>query len=172
MDHSIQLYNTHHSNRNIFNKFTLRLKPDNKQKTSAYTQSYNNNTQTSGDVSKLVLATGVTVLIAGGGILMFSKGFQKNAGKTLNKLKEHLEYKLKLSSFNESKTSKLYDYSIKKLNSFIKKSESINNITSVKDILFMRLMYKTRPTKKIHDAITNIFENLSKKTVINSYTSS
>jgi hypothetical protein len=171
MDYNIQLYDSQHSNRNIFNKFTLRLKTANRQKSSAYTQNYNNNTQTgeSDSVSKFALATGGTVLIAGGGILMFSKGFQKNAGKTLNKLKEHLEYKLKLSSFNESKTAKIYDYSIKRINSFIKKSESINNITSAKDILFMKLMYKTKPTRKIHDAITNIFENLSRKTVINSY---
>ena len=169
MDYSIQLYSSQHNN-NIFDKFTLRSKPNKNLEGSNHSKDNNNiKNNKKNKISKYALTTGVAALIISGSILMFSKGFQKNTGKYLNKLKELLEYKLELSSLQESKTSKIYDYSIKKLTSFIKKSESINNITSVKDILFMRLMYKTKPTRKIHDKISDIFENLSRKTVLKSY---
>ena len=104
------------------------------------------------------------------GLLMLTRGMQKNTNIYLNKFKDYIERKLEYSSLNgSSKKSAFYEYIIRKTNSFIRKSESINNITSIKDILFMKLMYKTKPTKKIHSAITKYFENLSQKTVQKSY---
>lgn len=98
--------------------------------------------------------------------VMLSRGFQKNAKIYLNKFKNYLEQKQEHSlSGKTSKWNKFYEYAIRKTNSFINKSESINNITSLKDILFMRLMYKTKPTKQIHDSITNYFEKISRKTI-------
>lgn len=103
-------------------------------------------------------------------IFMFSRGFQKNAGKYLGRLKDYLGTKQEMSALNEkSKSAKVYQLLIRSLNSFIKKSESINNITSLKDILFMRFMYGSKPTKAIHDGITNYFEKISRKTVTDSY---
>lgn len=102
--------------------------------------------------------------------LMFSKGIQKNAGKHLYKFREFLENKQKNLTEKESeKKSGLYESVIRKLNFFIQKMDSINNITSVKDILFMRIMYSTEPTKKLHQNITKLFEDLSRNTVKNSY---
>ena len=117
--------------------------------------------------SGITLATLLTVC----GIFMLSRGFQKNTNKFLNKLKDYLERKQELSSLTSTsgKSTKMYEYAIHKVNSFIKKSESINNITSLKDILFMRLMYKTKPTKEIHQTISEGFEKLSRKTVVDSY---
>ncbi len=113
---------------------------------------------------------GLTVLAIIGGSLMFSRGVQKNSSKYLNKMKEFFENKLELSGFEDSnKKAKFYEYSIRRINSFLHKSESINNITSLKDILFMKLMYKTKPTQKIHNSITKYFEGLSRKTVEKSY---
>ncbi len=114
----------------------------------------------------ITIATFATVC----SIFMLSRGFQKNTGKYLTKLKEFLEGKQELSSLKESKRStKFYDQAIRSTNSFIKKTESINNITSLKDILFMKLMYKTKPTKQIHKSISDYFEKISRQTVLDSY---
>ena len=105
-----------------------------------------------------------------GSFVMLSRGFQKNAHKYLTKFKNYLSAKQEKSFLNDSdKKAKLYDFSIKRINSFIKKSESINNITSLKDILFMKMMYATKPTKKIHQSISDYFEKVSRKTVLDSY---
>lgn len=110
------------------------------------------------------------LLIAGGGLLFLSKGVQKGGKKLLNGLKDHFEGQFyKNYILNNEKKSSFYEYSVRKINSFIKKSESINNITSVKDILFMRTMYQTKPTKKIHQGITKLFEQTSRKTVKSAY---
>ena len=103
-------------------------------------------------------------------LLMLSRGVQKNTNKFLNHIKDYLEKKSERSSLkNASKKKSFYDFFIRRTNSFIKKSESINNITSLKDVLFMRLMYKTKPTKELHEAISKYFEEVSQKTVFDSY---
>ena len=105
-----------------------------------------------------------------GCVFMLSRGLQKSAGSILNKTKTFLEKRSARSSFKEStKWKNFYEFSIRRINSFLKKTESINNITSLKDILFMKLMYKTEPTKKLHQAITNYFQKISHKTVEKSY---
>ena len=115
------------------------------------------------------LALGITGMITGVLLLGCSRGVQKGAAKYMGKLKDFIEYKLELSNLNNSRSSKFYEHALKGLNTFIKKTEAINNITSVKDILFMKLMYKTKPTKKLHKFISDVFENMSRKTVVKSY---
>ena len=115
------------------------------------------------------LALGITGMITGVLLLGCSRGVQKGAAKYMGKLKDFIEYKLELSNLNNSRSSKFYEHALKGLNTFIKKTEAINNITSVKDILFMKLMYKTEPTKKLHKFISDVFENMSRKTVVKSY---
>ena len=113
---------------------------------------------------------GNMVIIAGIGLLFLSKGIQKNTGKYLNKFKEYLETKLEYSELNNNKKKvSFYDYSIRKLSAFINKTESINNITSLKDILFMKFMFNTKPTQRVHTWITKMFEQASRKTVTKSY---
>ena len=103
-------------------------------------------------------------------VFMLSRGFQKNAHIFLDKIKSFLEEKIAYTSVNESKKQKkFYEFFMHRVNFFMKKSESINNITSLKDILFMKLMYKTEPTKKIHESISKYFEKISQKTVYDSY---
>jgi len=110
------------------------------------------------------------VLTLGAGSLLFSKGVQKNAQKFLLNIKDNLQVRFDRALFGEnSKKSKLYSHSIRRLNSFIQKMESINNINSLKDILFMKLMKKTTFTEKIHSAISNLFEKMSINTVKSSY---
>ena len=109
-------------------------------------------------------------LVAGFGTLALTKGaFSKTASKYLGKLKAKLEQKV----LKGSKLDNFYKYSIEKINSFIKKSESINNITSLKDVLFQKFMFGKNGqrtfTKKIHQGITAFFAKISRKTVNSKY---
>ena len=122
---------------------------------------------------KHTLALGSTVSLAIAsiaGVLLFSKGTQKTSGKYLYQIKDFFEKKLENSSFSDgSKRKQAFELFIRKFNSFIKKTESINNVISLKDILFMKFMFLTKPTEKIHKGITKYFEDLSRKTISNSY---
>ena len=112
----------------------------------------------------------IAAIAAVSSVFVLSKGVQKNTNVILNKIKNFLEHRSASSSLKDSgKWKKFYEFSIRRLNSFMKKTESINNINSLKDILFMKLMYETRVTKAIHKSITNYFEKVSKKTVMKSY---
>ena len=129
-------------------------------------------TQAEKPVKKLRTATAATIAAVGTVCVFFmlSKGFQKNANIILNKIKTFFEERAERNSINDStKQKKFYEFFARRLNSFLKKSESINNITSLKDVLFMKLMYKTSPTKAIHEAISNYFEKISQNTVYKSY---
>ncbi|MBR6127843.1 hypothetical protein IKQ21_09180 [bacterium] len=103
-------------------------------------------------------------------VMIFSKGIQKSSGKYLYNAKEFLEKKLENSHLSDnSKRKQAFEIFVRKFNSFLKKSESINNVISVKDILFMKFMFSTKPTEKIHKSITKYFEDLSRKTISDSY---
>ncbi len=115
-------------------------------------------------------AAKIGLITLGVGLLFLSKGVQKNSKKYLLKLKEYFEGKVNQSFLDKpSQKTSFYEHFIHSLNSFIRKSESINNINSVKDILFMKLMYKTSPTRAIHKGISKFFETLSRNTVKKSY---
>ncbi len=110
------------------------------------------------------------MFIAGTGLILLSKGAQKSTRKILETIKNHMEENADIIPLGESKRKNLlYEHTTRRLNSFIRKLESINNINSLKDILFMKLMFKTSPTKKIHESITKFFEKLSIDTVKKSY---
>ena len=116
------------------------------------------------------LSMAVILLSIFAGALMLSKGFQKTILKYIDNIKESVENKFeKATLYKSNKKADFYKLSLKSINSFIKKTESINNITSLKDILFMKLMFKTEPTKKIHEYITDYSEKISRNSVIDSY---
>lgn len=103
-------------------------------------------------------------------LLMMSKNFQSGSQKLLEKLNELLNKKYDAAFLKEAKPkTNIRSYIARKIDTFLKKSESLNNITSLKDILFMRLMYKTEFTRKIHSGITNFFADISVNTVKKSY---
>lgn len=154
-DHSKSIFNNFPTNRKpvktlSVDNFSLKTNPQENKKKSNHTA---------------LIALGI-----GCGLLFMSKGVQKYAKKSLEKFRDYLEWKSDVSALKNSKTkTSFYDYSIRRVNSFLGKAESINNINSLKDILFMRAMYKTNPTKKIHKGITKFFEKLSTNTVKKSY---
>ena len=120
---------------------------------------------------KINIGTPATIITLGtvGGILMFSKGTQKAMSKFLKHIKNITEEKLKHSTLKKDNKNDFYRTANKNLTSFIKKTESINNINSFKDILFMKFMFKYKPTQKLHQSITNYFEKISRNTVYKSY---
>ena len=119
---------------------------------------------------KKTMLLGGTALVAGVSALVLSKGFQSATKQGLKVLKNQMEDRLETVSVNNSdKKVSFYESSIRKINSFIKKTESVNNINSVKDILFMKVMYKTNPTKTAHKSISDFFEKISVNTIKSSY---
>ena len=153
----------------IFNKFptkrTVGAVSANIQSTDK-TKTTNGNNNNKNNFSK----TAFLACIIGGGMLFLSKGVQKHTTKTLEKIRDTLEGKLDTSVLKDShKKSSFYEYSLRRINSFLLKSESINNINSLKDILFMKSMYSTAPTKKVHKGISDFFEKLSINTIKKSY---
>ena len=120
---------------------------------------------------KINIGTPATIITLGtvGGMLMFSKGTQKAMSKFLKHIKNITEEKLKRSTLKKDNKNDFYRTANKNLTSFIKKTESINNINSFKDILFMKFMFKYKPTQKLHQTITDYFEKISRKTVYKSY---
>ena len=158
-NHYNSVYSTLDAFRNKYRKVSTGFVVDNRNADK-------NNTEQKEGNKKMA----ATALVAGLGLLFMSKGVQKNSKKALEILKSHFEEKIDANALNKT-TPKIsfYEYSVKKIDSFIKKSESINNFNSVKDILFMRFMYSSGPTKKIHKGITGFFEKLSINSVKSSY---
>lgn len=120
----------------------------------------------------IALSVGGSALLVGAGILVLGRGLPKNTTKYLEKVKEYLEKKLAKSDLKGSdRWNEFYVYSLRKVNSFMEKAQSINNFTSLKDVLFKNLMGKTKFTKNIHNRISQFFEGISRKTVVSSYKS-
>lgn len=120
----------------------------------------------------LAFAVGSSALMVGGGVMLLTKGLPKNTQKYLESFKKFLEKKLEKSNIKGADSwSEFWEYSIRKVDSFIEKSQSINNFTSLKDVIFKNLMDRNKHTKKIHKNITDFFERLARNTVLKSYKS-
>lgn len=110
------------------------------------------------------------LMLATFSLLFFSSGVQRKTKKQLELLKEYLDTKQGRYFFDEKNLKvSFYEYASRKVNSFINKAECINNINSLKDLLFMRVMYKTPTTRFIHKKISKCFEFLSRNTIFKSY---
>ena len=170
---------------NKFNEFTLAgssrnfyMQPDTPVAHSAVSQTDQaDDTVVISDKSKpkhkkrnLAFAVGSSALLVGGGVMMLMRGLPKNTQKYLESLKKYMEKKLEKANIKGADSwSEFWEYSIRKVDSFIEKSQSINNFTSLKDIGFKWLMDKSKPTAKVHKKITDYFERLARRTVIKSY---
>lgn len=118
----------------------------------------------------LAFAIGSSALFVGVGFLVLMRGLPKNTSKYLENVKDFLEKRLEKSVLKGSdRWNEFYIYSIRKLNTFIDKAQSINNFTSLKDVLFKFLMDKTKTGAKIHKNISDFFERISRRTVKSSY---
>lgn len=120
---------------------------------------------------KLGKKIALSAIGVGVGILFLMRGLPKNAYKTIDKWIEKLENKLYSArkDGNVGKMEEVYTFTANKLTSFMEKAKSINNIVSIKDISFEKLMEKTKITKKIHTKITDIYEYIGRRTVNKTY---
>lgn len=112
---------------------------------------------------------GGALVVGFGTLALFSGGLNKGAVKLLNKLKVKLEQK----TAKDGQFKNFYRFALRKVNSFIEKSSSINNFTTLKDVACQRLMWGKKGdrifTRKIHEGITKFFDGISRKTVNSSY---
>lgn len=112
----------------------------------------------------------ISAMVVGFGTLAIMKGVFP---KKLSKILENVKFKLEEKIAKGGKFTNFYRKLANSINSFIEKSQSINNITSLKDVLFQKLMFgkngERKFTKKIHEGITKFFDKMSRKTVNSSY---
>ncbi len=157
-------------NKNIFSDFSLRQGGQNLPLSAGGYPVQPQEPEKKHKHRTLAFAVGSSALIAGVAVLFLMRGLPKNTGNFLEKIKSYLEKKHEKNSLKGSdRWNEFYVYSIRKINSFIDKSQSINNFAALKDILFKNLMIRNRFTTKIHNSISGFFERISRKTVINSY---
>ena len=87
---------------------------------------------------------GATILTAAG-LFFILKGGPKGLTKNFQKLRDLLETKLqnsKLDNMDKNpKINRAYVYLIRKIDGALRKFEVVNNFTTVKDVLFEKLMY-------------------------------
>ncbi|MBQ8168117.1 hypothetical protein IJZ97_01710 [bacterium] len=104
-------------------------------------------------------------------VFAVTRGLPKSTYRKLADLIQHLEENVNRRKANgeSGPVTSFFNYSLKKLNSFADRAQSVNNFNMYKDIMAKKVMYKTKFTQKIHDNITAFFEKLSLKTVGNSY---
>ncbi len=112
----------------------------------------------------------IGTMFVGFGILALMKGA---VPKTMTKYLEKLKFKLEEKTMKGGRLQSFYRKMADGVTSFLKKTESVNNFTSLKDVLFQKFMFgkdgKSKFTKKIHQGITAFFNKLSRNTVNTSY---
>jgi len=115
---------------------------------------------------------GATILTGIGLFTLMRGGGNRKLLQGLKALKAYFEKKLetlKIDNKNVETIDKAYMWAIGVIDNLTKKSEAVNNFTTFKDLLFKKLMHITEPTGKIHDQITNKFEQIGRKSVEHSY---
>lgn len=121
---------------------------------------------------KYAYAVGTSAFVVGVGVLALMRGLPNGTSKFLEKIKTALENKIeKMSGSGKDSMQIFYIESLRRVNSFLERTQSINNLTTLKDALFKKFMEKTAPTKKIHAGISEFFEKISARTIKSAYES-
>ena len=117
----------------------------------------------------------VTVLTAAG-IFFLLKGGTKGLSKNFQRLRDFFDKKVQTSKLENpgqlSFSGKSYIFIVKTLDNMLKKFEAVNNFTTIKDLLFKKIMFNNftgKYTGKVHDSITLMFERIGRQSVVNSY---
>lgn len=120
---------------------------------------------------KLGMTIAASAIVLGFSVLALMRGLPKGlTGKTA-KLLRFLENKVTKFSdeTKNSRAAKIYEYSLKKVKDISVYFNSVNNLTTFKDIMFGKLMNKTIITGKAAQKVTNLFEKFTRRTVKNGY---
>ncbi len=120
---------------------------------------------------KIGLIVALSSVVATLGVFLVTRGLPKNTYKYLTNWVQKLEENVGRRKQNgqSGPVTSFMKFSLKKMSSWAEKSKSLNNYNNYKDLLFKKMMSKTKFTMKIHDRITHFFENLTMKTVNKSY---
>lgn len=120
---------------------------------------------------KIGLIVALSSVAATLGVFLLTRGLPKNTYKYLTNWIQKLEENVARRKQNgqSGPVTSFMKFSLKKLTKWAEKSRSLNNYNNYKDLLFKKLMSKSKFTMKIHDNITNFFEKLTLKTVNRSY---
>ena len=122
------------------------------------------------NIEAIGISIAIATLAVTGGLLLLLKGGPKGFNKAIENLKIKYTEKLQNAKLKGEQSAKYTQLILNKLNYLTQKREAINNFTTMKDYAFKRFMYVLgRPTRKIHELITNKFEKLGLRTVEHSY---
>lgn len=113
-------------------------------------------------------------LFSAAAIFFLLKGGPKGLAKNFEKMRDALEKKVqkaKLNNMSDTFVNRAYIFMLRYLDKVVQRSAAVNNFTSIKDMLFRKIMFVTPYTGKIHDGITRIFEKIGRQAVVNSYKS-
>ena len=114
-------------------------------------------------------------LLAAAGVFYLMRGGPKGFVKNINILRKNLENKLqqsKLDLEDNSFYNKFLQSSIKVTDWLQSKIDTLNNITTIKDLLFEKFMNNRltgKITGKIHSYITKVFAKVARRAVKNNY---
>lgn len=117
---------------------------------------------------------GTTILITAG-VFFFLKGGSKGFQRGLESLRGFFEERIQKSKLTQNvppKILSIYEFIVRKTDGLIKRSEILNNYTTIKDYSLKRLMCNKKNStifSKIHNGITGLFQKIAKKTVLGSY---
>lgn len=115
---------------------------------------------------KLAWGISIATLVLGFGVFALARG---SIGKYLTPYLEKLKAVLDKKIESNSSLKGIYQKISNGITSGINSLQTLNNYTSIKDMLFQKLMYKTEFTRKIHKFFTRVFNNMSRGTVNSSY---
>ncbi len=120
---------------------------------------------------KVGLIVALSSVAATLGVFLVTRGLPKNTYKYLSNWVQKLEENVarRKQDGKSGPVTSFMKYSLKKVTGWAERSKSLNNYNNYKDLLFKKLMSKSKFTMKIHDKITNFFERLTLKTVNRSY---
>ena len=127
------------------------------------------------NVKVIGLSIATATVLTAASVFFLLKGGTKNLTKNFEKLRDYFERQLLTSKLNNgdemSLTNKVYVYLIKSLDSVAKKTEAVNNFTTLKDMAFKKLMGVNKYLRRGHDKITRLFEKIGRHSVNDSYKS-
>lgn len=110
------------------------------------------------------------------GIFFLLRGGPKGIPKQFQKLRDFLDKKVQSNKLDGkgkiSWAAKMNIAIVKGIDNILKKVEAVNNFTTLKDLLFKKVMFNPltgKYTGKVHDAITKLFEKLGRQSVVNTY---
>ena len=118
------------------------------------------------------LSIAMATIFTAGGIFFVFRGGPKAIAKNFRHFRNLIERKLqksKLDMDSNPLATKVLAYSLNKSEAVLSKVEAVNNLTTIKDLLFKKLLHVSKFGSRIHNKITKIFSKIARTAVKNTY---